>query len=609
MYEFSASNGTLSNTLIAPYSNGLLDGPAGVTVGPDGDLYISSQLNNSILKYDFNSATLSTFIPSSVLEPIATQLGAPSFGPAGLRFGPDGNLYVELNGGQTSTTGAVERFNVTSVSGSLTYAGSFTTVDATGLVQPTEMTFGTAPGDTNNLYVSNSVVGSVVKITGATTASPTATTFIAPGSGGLNYPSSLLFGPNGNLFVVDLGATTNQGNVLEYNTNGSFDTVFTQPNASGQGNLLFQFPSDAVFDTQGNLLTANLGPSYPPALAGSIYQFNSSGVYNQTLVSSSQFPNTGPGTSGISPSRALALFASSPVISNPTTTTLVEGAPGSSSITVTGSPAPVLTESGTLPTGVTFNPGTGVLSGTPAAGTSGTYNLTITANNGVGNVVNQPVTLTVLTPQQSFVQTLYQDELGRAGSLTELNYWVGVLNGPGGSQTVVASDIAHSPEARDHLVKSWYLKYLNRSPVNGEEQGWVNMLVAGQSEDQVLSDILGSPEFINDAQTLISSGTQQQRYVEALYQDLLSRTASSAEVAYWVNQMPTLTNQAVADEIQLSPEYRSDLFQGYYLTLLNRPADAAGLNYWVSSGLDETTVRTSIEASQEFLTKAEGLVS
>jgi hypothetical protein len=608
LYEFSAATGAVSATLVAPYSGGLLDGPAGVTVGPDGNLYISSQLNNSVLKYDFSTATLSTFIPSSVLDPIATNLGAPSFAPAGLRFGPDGNLYVELYGGQTSTTGAVERFNITSGAGGLAYAGTFTTVDSTGLVQPTELTFGTAPGDTGNLYISDSGLGSVVKITGATTGTPTISTFIAAGSGGLNFPSSLLFGPNGNLFVVDLGATTNQGNVLEYNTNGSFDTVFTQPNAAGQGNLLYQFPSDAVFDTQGNLLTANLGATYPPNLAGSIYQFGSNGVFNQTLVSSSQFPSTGSGTSGISPSQ-LALFASPPTISTPPTTTLVSGGTGASSVTVTttGSPAPTLTESGTLPTGVTFNPATGTLVGTPAQGTSGTYTVTITASNGVGSPVSQTITLTVLTPQQSFVQTLYQDELGRSGSLAELNNWVGVLNGPGAA--VVASGIAQSPAARDYLVKSWYLKYLNRPAVNGEEQGWVNMLLAGQSEEQVLSDILGSSGFANDAQTLIASGTQQQRDVQALYQLLLNRTASSAEMTFWVNEMPTLTLQGVAQDILQSLEYRSDLFQGYYTTLLNRTPDASGLNFWVASGLDDTTVRIDIESSPEFLNKAEAMAS
>src|SRR5205085_2815663 len=53
-------------------------------------------------------------------------------------------------------------------------------------------------------------------------------------------------------------------------------------------------------------------------------------------------------------------------------------------------------ESGdTLPGGVTFNPATGVLAGTPAAGTGRTYHLLFTAHNGVGSDAAQSFTLTV----------------------------------------------------------------------------------------------------------------------------------------------------------------------------------------------------------------------
>ena len=65
-------------------------------------------------------------------------------------------------------------------------------------------------------------------------------------------------------------------------------------------------------------------------------------------------------------------------------------------VTATGSPTPSLSETGTLPSGVTFTetaPAT--LSGTPGAGTAGTYPLTFTAHNGVGIDAIQKFTLTV----------------------------------------------------------------------------------------------------------------------------------------------------------------------------------------------------------------------
>ncbi len=64
----------------------------------------------------------------------------------------------------------------------------------------------------------------------------------------------------------------------------------------------------------------------------------------------------------------------------------------------TGYPVPSLTESGSLPTGVTFvdnGNGTATLSGTPGPGTQGSYPVTVTAANGVGSPATQTFTVTV----------------------------------------------------------------------------------------------------------------------------------------------------------------------------------------------------------------------
>jgi hypothetical protein len=72
-------------------------------------------------------------------------------------------------------------------------------------------------------------------------------------------------------------------------------------------------------------------------------------------------------------------------------TTFTVGQPGSFTVTATGTPAPSITESGTLPGGVTFS--AGVLSGTPTA--SGTFPITFTASNGVSPNAVQSFSLTV----------------------------------------------------------------------------------------------------------------------------------------------------------------------------------------------------------------------
>src|SRR5262249_53537443 len=154
-----------------------------------------------------------------------------------------------------------------------------------------------------------------------------------------------------------------------------------------------------------------------------------------------------------------------------------------------------------------------------------------------------------LSPQERAVQALYIDALGRAGAIPELDGWVALL--PAGATSLtpqVVSGIENSFEARDRLVKGWYTTYLGRSAAGGAELGFVNQLLGGATEEQVLSQILGSTEFFNHAQSLIGGSDANTNYVQALYQLLLGRTGSSADVAGWVGALNSgaLTRQGVA---------------------------------------------------------------
>ena len=84
-----------------------------------------------------------------------------------------------------------------------------------------------------------------------------------------------------------------------------------------------------------------------------------------------------------------------PAITSGASTTFTVGTAGSFNVTASGFPKPGITESGSLPSGVTFNNSTDVLSGTPASGTTGTYPVMFTASNGVGSNPTQSFTLTV----------------------------------------------------------------------------------------------------------------------------------------------------------------------------------------------------------------------
>jgi Concanavalin A-like lectin/glucanases superfamily/IPT/TIG domain/Domain of unknown function (DUF2341)/Putative Ig domain len=92
------------------------------------------------------------------------------------------------------------------------------------------------------------------------------------------------------------------------------------------------------------------------------------------------------------------LTSGAPAITSANSTTFTVGTAGSFAVTTTGTPTPTVSETGTLPSGVTFvnnGNGTATLGGTPAAGTAGSYPITITASNGVGTAATQSFTLTV----------------------------------------------------------------------------------------------------------------------------------------------------------------------------------------------------------------------
>ena len=90
-----------------------------------------------------------------------------------------------------------------------------------------------------------------------------------------------------------------------------------------------------------------------------------------------------------------------PVFTNASSTTFTIGVSKSFTFSATGSPTPAfslisVTGAGTsLPSGLSLNNSTGVLSGTAASATAGTYTLTVRATNGLGVNVNQIFTLTV----------------------------------------------------------------------------------------------------------------------------------------------------------------------------------------------------------------------
>src|SRR5262249_7577120 len=109
---------------------------------------------------------------------------------------------------------------------------------------------------------------------------------------------------------------------------------------------------------------------------------------------------TATNAAGSSPVQNFTLTgAQAPTITSANAHTFTVGPPGSVTVKPPGFPPPATARGGAaLPAGVGFvdnGNGTGTLSGTPAAGTGGTYALTFTASNVAGSSPTQGFTLTV----------------------------------------------------------------------------------------------------------------------------------------------------------------------------------------------------------------------
>jgi type VI secretion system secreted protein VgrG len=201
------------------------------------------------------------------------------------------------------------------------------------------------------------------------------------------------------------------------------------------------------------------------------------------------------------------------------------------------------------------------------------------------------------TPPPGFIGTLYEGLLGRDASDQEVALWQGVLNGPTGRAGVVQG-IELSPEARRHLVDNWYGQFLGRSAAGGEELGWVNALLAGQSEASVQVAILASGEFAQ------KSGLTNQQFLRTLYSGLLNRLPTDAEVQGWANAISSAGRQAVAEAFLNSQEFRTDAVGGFYNVLLGRQPARSEVQAWVATNLDVAHIRLAFLQSDEFATFA-----
>ncbi len=211
-------------------------------------------------------------------------------------------------------------------------------------------------------------------------------------------------GNNNNGKGVSYNAVTGYDLVTGWGSPNGEDTILglvgvnTPPTITSANSTTFTVGSFGTFQVTATGYPAAMTFSESGTLPGGV-TLSSSGVLSGTPVAGSGgvYTFTITASNGVSPN-ATQLFTltvdQAPAITSANHTTFTVGSFGSFQVTTTGYPPPTLYEIGSLPTGVTFS-SSGLLSGTPAAGSGGIYVFTIVATNGISPDATQTFTLTV----------------------------------------------------------------------------------------------------------------------------------------------------------------------------------------------------------------------
>ncbi|GJM18096.1 MAG: hypothetical protein DHS20C14_03090 [Phycisphaeraceae bacterium] len=178
---YDEATGEWDETLVQAGSSSL-SGPKAFCFDDEGNIYVSSSINNRVLKYNSSGAFVRILI----------EVGLDD--PSGLTVGPDGNLYVCSRGNNkvrfydTETGERIDIVNTTAVP----------------LLAPNDINF----DDGGNMYISGRDSNNIIRVT----AFGGASVFVPTGPGLLQSPGQIIFNDMGNLIVACPGSNS----VLEY---------------------------------------------------------------------------------------------------------------------------------------------------------------------------------------------------------------------------------------------------------------------------------------------------------------------------------------------------------------------------------------------------------
>jgi hypothetical protein len=174
--------------------------------------------------------------------------------------------------------------------------------------------------------------------------------------------------------------------------------------------------------------------------------------------------------------------------------------------------------------------------------------------------------------------------------------------GAGKSPAQAARDYWNSTDQWGREVDGFYLSFLHRDAEANGRTYWVSQFAAGADEAAVVRGFLTSAEYMQ-----LHAGDAP--FVEALYQDVLGRTAEAGGEAYWLGQLAAGASRSdIVQGFVQSTEAVTQVVDSLYAAYLHRQGEVAGMNFWtqeLQSGRESLgQVAQGFLASNEFYTDA-----
>lgn len=231
-----------------------------------------------------------------------------------------------------------------------------------------------------------------------------------------------------------------------------------------------------------------------------------------------------------------------------------------------------------------------------------TYRIAVDGYLGVtGNLVLRH-SLRPASGNEAFVRAAFVDFVDQTPDTSVLQQFTAALDSGAMTRAQLVNGLAASPEWVSTIVQRLYVDTLGREGEPGGAAFWTDEIRSGRrSVAQVAADFYASPEYF-----LAIGGGTNNSWVRDLYTKLLLRPADDAGVAYWVSETVRAGRTDVAGRFFATLESRNTRVNNLYLALLGRDGEPGGIAFWAGriATAGDIVLAANLAASEEYFVRA-----